>query len=189
MAEELTIREKIAKWWKGVPDKKRYIELVSALLTIPVLITVILLNLGSLKNKDEKPTSPPQRITIVPIEKDKDTSPSPTDKPQCRKEVGPVEITRPAEDQTTSDNPVCFNIEYKDERYCSVVWSYRIDNSSWSDFTDKVPCVSNLSSGNHKFELRVRSIASSDEVQLVRNFTYKGPDPTSTPTPTPASGL
>lgn len=184
---ELTISEKISKWWRGIPDKKKYIEVLSAILTVPVLITVILLNLGSLKNKDEKSTPTPQVITIVPIEKD--SKPSPTDKPQCRKEVGPVEITSPKEGQSTSDNPVCFNIEYKDERYCSVVWSYRIDNSSWSDFTDKIPCVSNLSSGDHKFELRVRSIASSDEVQLVRNFTFKGPDPTPTPTPTPSTGL
>ena len=176
--------EKFKKWYRGLPDKKRYIELISALLTIPVLLTVLLLNWDNLKGeKKEEPTPQVKETVKIVTIGQKETSPIPTVGEQCKKEVGPVEISSPKEGETVTSNPVCFNITYEDENYCSVVWSYRIDNGSWSDFTDKSVCLYNLSSGEHKFELKVKSVVSNDQVELVRNFTYDGKESEVTPTP------
>jgi len=43
------------QWYKKLPEKKIYLEFLSALLTVPVLITVILLNIINLK-KNTQPT-------------------------------------------------------------------------------------------------------------------------------------
>ncbi len=176
--------DKFRKWYRGLPDKKRYFEFLSALLTIPVLLTVILLNWGNLKGEKKEEPAPKETVKIVTVEPKE--NPTPTIGAQCKKEVGPVEISTPKENETVTANPVCFNVTYEDENYCSVVWSYRIDNSSWSDFTDKSVCVYNLSQGEHKLELRVKSVVSSDQVELVRNFNYQGTQNVVTATPTPS---
>lgn len=194
MGEEkkLTLGERFRKWYKSLPESKKYIEFLSAILAIPVLLTVLLLNYNNLKgNNKTSPTPIPQAknsVTIIPVTIDKDATPSPTSTPACKKEVGPIEITSPTEDQNVTQSPVCFNIEYKDESYCSVVWSYRIDSGAWSEYTDKSICLYNLSNGSHKFELKVKSVSSDDQTQLVRNFNYQGsnnPTVTLTPIPTP----
>ncbi len=177
--------EGFKKWYRGLPDKKRYLELLSAVLTIPVLLTVLLLNWNNIKgSKSEQKTETKETVKVITVNP-RDTSPSPTVGEQCRKEVGPVEITAPRENEEVTSNPVCLDISYKDDNYCSVVWSYRIDSANWSDFTDKAVCVYNLSAGDHKLELRVKSVVSSDQVELVRNFTYKGKETVVTATPTP----
>ncbi len=183
-------------WYRKLPDKKRYLEFLSAMLTIPVLLTIILINLGSLKNKSNENLTPtpaptavvrPQgAITVILAPTDKDASPTPTSTPQCKQEVGPVEIVTPQEGQTATQSPVCFTISYKDNSYCSVVWAYKIDGGSLSDYTDKSVCIYNLSQGSHRFELMVKSVVSSDSTSLVRNFIYQGPVPTQLPSPTPS---
>ncbi len=161
--------------------------MVTALLTIPVLLTVLLLNWGNLKgDKKEEPTPQVRETVKIVTVEPKETTPIPTAGEQCKKEVGPVEISSPKEGETVTSNPVCFNIAYEDENYCSVVWSYRIDNADWSEFTDKSICVYNLTTGEHKFELRVKSVVSSDQVELVRNFNYQGTQNVVTATPTPS---
>lgn len=190
MVEEkkLGLTARIKKWYRGLPDKKRYFELISAILAIPVLSTVLLLNLGNLRNEKEKPTPTPaakNSVTVIPVTVDKEAPATPTSTPECKKEVGPVEISSPTEDQTVTQSPVCFNVEYNDNNYCSVVWRYRINNGSWSDYADKSVCLYNLTDGQHKFELNVKSVVSDDQTNLVRNFIYQGGGSTSTPTPTP----
>lgn len=183
--------EKFKKWYRGLPDKKRYVEFVTALLTIPVLITILVLNLGSLKKEEKKEMLQSVKITVIPIEKEKPATPATTGTAQCKREVGPVEISTPKEEETVTQEPVCFTVSYKDDRYCSVVWSYRIDNGSSSDFSDKSVCLYNVTPGEHKFELRVKSVVSNDEVNLVRNFVFKtrNPTPTITPSVTPTPTL
>lgn len=185
--------EKIKNWYRGLPDKKRHVEFITALLTVPVLLTVLISNLGNI-NRDKKnqmtptPLAPTEKIIVVqpsglPV------SPSPTN-PECKKEVGPVKITSPAEGQLVNNNPVCLQISYQSEEYCGAVWSYQIDNSDWSEFTDKAICIYNLSPGPKELELRVKSSVSDDEVTLIRNFYYKSkeaPTPTSIPNLTPSS--
>ena len=51
-----TVLEKIKKWYRNLPDKKRYLEFITALLTIPVLLTVLWSNLNNLQQKGAVPT-------------------------------------------------------------------------------------------------------------------------------------
>ena len=111
---------------------------------------------------------------------------------QCESEIGPIEITSPKENETVSDNPLCFTIVRKNpnNKYCAVVWSQRINNSSWSDFTDREICIYNMDSGEKTLELKVKSIVSGAEKTLMRIFNYENatqiatPTLTNTPTPT-----
>lgn len=183
----MTIIEKVQKWWKNLPEKKKYLEIVTALLSIPVLATAILLNINNLKSKDA-PTPTPQSqgnvVTVVPVElKDKETSPTST---SCKKEVGPVEITYPQEGQTVSDNPLCVDIAQKNADYCSVEWSFKLNDGQWSSYTDKQFCFSNLPSGSQELQVRVRSTVSQDQELLERSFTYQ--NKSQSPTPATSSG-
>ncbi len=181
--------ETIKTWYRNLPDKKVYVELITAILTIPVLITVFLTNVNNLKktnqpnNYQEKVLSAnsPQVLSITPEEKinpstsqlaqTKETV-TPT-KEECKKLVGPVEIIFPKENEIVIKNPLCLDISYRKEEYCPVVWSYRINGASWSDYTDKSICLYNLEAGEKQLELRVKSIVSEDETVLRRNFIYQ----------------
>lgn len=186
--KSLSWSDRFKKWYKNLPDSKRYIEFISAILGVPVLLTVLFLNFNNLKSNKVTPAPTPAApsqivVTIVPPsggEKEREV-PTAT-QAACRKEVGPVDISAPTEDQTLTQSPVCFTISYKDNAYCSVVWAYRIDNGPWSDFTDTSVCLYNLTNGSHKFELNVKSTVSTDQTNLVRNFVFQGP---ASPTPAP----
>ncbi len=185
---------KIKDWYQALPDKKKHVEFFTALLTVPVLLTVLMINLANINNNKKEPTptpAPTEKIVIVTNPVSSTTTASPTitpgvTLPECKKEVGPVKISSPAEGQLVNKNPVCLKINYQVGEYCSVVWSYLIDNSDWSDFTDKEVCLYDMTPGPKELELRIKSSVSDDEVTLIRNFYYKNKDiPTVTPTLTP----
>lgn len=193
--------ENIKTWYRGLPDKKRYIEFITALLTVPVLLTVLISNISNINNNKKSEEKNVPTVSVSPVEKivtiteriiEKEASstptftPTPTTAKECKKEVGPVKISSPVEGQLMNNNPVCISISYQVGEYCSVNWSYRLDEGDWSDFTDKEICLFNMDPGPKSLELRVRSTQSDDEVSLIRNFYYKTKDtPTPTPTPTP----
>ncbi|MFH0979883.1 MAG: hypothetical protein V1803_02990 [Candidatus Roizmanbacteria bacterium] len=182
--------EKIKDWYRALPDKKKHVEFFTAILTVPVLLTVLMINLANINNnkKEVTPTPAPTKEIIVVTEKPTSTSTITTTPPECKKEVGTIKITTPAEGQLVNTNTVCLKISYQVGEYCSVVWSYRVDNSDWSDFTDKEICIYNMTSGPKELELKVKSSQSDDEITLIRNFYYKSkevPTPTSSPTTTP----
>jgi hypothetical protein len=201
------VLEKVKTWYRGLPDKKRYIEFITALLTVPVLLTVLISNISNInsnKKTEEKVTptiavSPTEKIITITeriVEKEASATPTftptPTTPKECKKEVGPVRISSPAEGQLMNNNPVCISVNYQTGEYCSVVWSYRLDDGDWSEFTDKEICLYNMEVGPKSLELRVKSTQSDDEVSLIRNFYYKSKEaPTATPTmtPVPTSGL
>lgn len=173
--------DKIKKWYRSLPDKKVYFELLGAVLTIPVLVTVILLNLNNLNGgKKNEPAPTPQIIRVV--EKAQNTVTSvPADvgsnqrvSPQaaCKKETGPVNISSPQEGEVTSKNPVCITIAYKTGEYCGIEWAIKIDNNAYSEFADKDVCFYNLSPGSKSVNVKVRSLEGGDELILQRNFTY-----------------
>lgn len=181
------LKEKIKKWYRALPDKKRYVEFLTAILSVPVLVTVILINLGNLNQNKSKTTT---GATATPIQIELKT-PTMADRPKmsppqeqnstptvtptssdCKKEVGPVSITSPKEGETISDSPLCIEVSYEIGEYCAVAWSYKINNSAWSSYTDKDICLYNLTSGEKTLKLKVKSIASSDEETLERNFIY-----------------
>lgn len=164
--------------YRSLPDKKQYIEFFTALLTVPVLLTVIILNVNNLKNQNKpseenKQDTRPIIITTAPNNKDeKDPTPMPSKK-ECKEEIGPISIIYPEEGSTVDDEPLNINIKYDRNTYCAVVWSYRINNGRYSDFDDKSIALFNPPNGTIVFDLRVRSLSSGDEKLLKRTFTYK----------------
>lgn len=183
--------EKIKHWWRKLPDRKPYIEFITALLSIPVLLTVILLNVGNLRQNEKKEETEnktaPVVVTITQEKKTEDEKPTPTPTKECEPVIGDTAISYPVENATIEDNPVQFAISYKKGKTCSVVWSYRINGERWSDYDDKSISIYNLPNGKIKFELRVKSVVGGEEKLLERNFNYTGGtvSPTATLTPTP----
>ncbi len=189
-ANGLSTLEKVRRWYRRLPDKKRYLEFITAFLTIPVLLTVLLSNVSNLQNqKKPEPTPTPVVTPIVntpaPTVRVTPVDPTPTNTPsaQCTPGVGPIDIVYPEENSTISDDPVCLDIPRQGGNYCSVVWSYRINGSNWSNYTDREVCMYGLSPGNKQLDLRVKSIVSGEEKILRRSFTVAG----SATTPTPAT--
>ncbi len=177
-----------------MPHKKQYIEFVTALLSIPVLLTVIILNYNNLKASDDKKleTETKPIIVTIPVEKESPEKEEPTPLPTqgvCRKEIGPVSISSPDEGETITDSPVIVSVAYDDGAYCAIVWSYRINNARWSDFDDKAIALYDPPQGQVTLDVRVKSIATGAEKRLSRAFTYQPsvtPNPTTEATPTQA---
>src|SRR3989344_7749339 len=106
--------EKFRYWYRILPDKKRYLEFITALLTIPVLLTVIYTNWASIRSDKKSETTPTpeksEKIVIITqkeeIEKSNSPTPHPTAEPtltpineSCKKEVGQIKIKRPTEEE------------------------------------------------------------------------------------------
>lgn len=187
--------EKVKHWYRALPEKKRYLEFITALLSIPVLLTVVISNVLSLQSRNQTPTPtatpqvsttsiPTPRLTVIPTGINTEPSPTATPSLQCKKEIGPIEIAYPEENSMISTDPVCLDIVREGTDYCAVVWSYRINGSAWSDYTDKSICMYGLPPGEKKLELRVKSIVTGTETILRRTFTIPSPTPTAAPTST-----
>lgn len=164
---------------KGFTHRKHHLDLVIALITVPVLLTVLFTNLLNLQRNTKNTNAEP--IIIKEGSSNTDTTPVvrtekiiQTDSPSCKKEVGPVDITFPKEGETVTDNPVCITIKHDNENYCSVVWSYRINGGTWSEYGSNSVCLYNMPQGDIKFDLRVQSTTSNDQTNLSRSFTYEG---------------
>ncbi len=177
---------------KKVPERKHYLEFVTAALSIPVLLTVILVNINNLNSSKRSPeltpapSTPPREIIIrenTGIPNVQPTTVTPTSTELCIKEVGPISIVSPREGETVTDNPVNFVIRH-DNKYCAVVWSYRINNGSWSEYSSNAPSIYNMPNGNVRFQLRVQSTVSTDTDSIELSFTYQGGGVVSTPTTT-----
>jgi len=199
----ITMLEKFRHWYRILPDKKRYLEFVTALLTIPVLLTVIYTNMVSIREDKKSNTTPTpeksEKIVIIREDENKENEKSNTPTPiptlelsptqstkECKKEVGPVKISSPSEEEIVQDDLICVKIDYTVGEFCSVAWSYKLDDNKWSDYTSSPFCFSKLDPGKHELDLRVQSVASSDEVTLERTFyikTKEAPSPTPTPLP------
>lgn len=170
---------------KVLSPKKQHLELLTAILSIPVLVTVIILNLYSLNNiKDPKakmtPAPQPEKIFInVPVTSgdqgsSHNTTTVVTTNAPCKKQLGPANIDTPAENETVIDNPTAITISYDDSIYCAAVWSYRINGGKWSDYDNKSIALYNLPQGKIKAEVKIKSIVTGDEKTLTRNFVYNG---------------
>lgn len=176
---------KVTDWYKDLPDKKKYVEFVTAILSVPVLVTVIISNVNNLKGGEVQGDTTPTPTTIIkyvtgekqdPERNEKPTeTPTPTISPtsgDCKKEVGPVGIAYPGDGETVTENPVTVSVSYQIGEYCAAVWSYRINGGVWSPFDDKSFALYGMAAGEKHLELRVKSIASTDEELLNRTFNY-----------------
>src|SRR3989344_5210803 len=182
--------ESISRSWsrlkksiKEFHTKKPHIEFFTALLTIPVLLTVIILNMNNLRANDNNKEEPKNETIVItqaaPEEKEIIIT-----KEACKAGIGDVSIANPDENENVSDNPLMIDIDYDAGDFCAVVWSYRINNGSWSSYDDRSIALYNLPNGDVKFELRVKSVVGNSQKTLTRNFVYSGVQATQTPTPT-----
>lgn len=175
----MNVLRKIKAWIKKLPDRKNHLDFIAAVLSIPVLLTVVTLNLMNLSDKNKSKKEEAEKPIIVQtVENKVEKTPVPTEKPEsttskepCKKDVGPISISYPKEGDKVVDNPVCFIIKYEDPNYCSVVWSYRINLGNWSEYSGNSVCLYDVPPGDVKFDLRVQSTASNDQESLTRNFT------------------
>lgn len=181
--------------YRGLPDKKQYIEFFTALLSVPVMLTVIVLNLNNLRGANKAPAPAPQQKEVpvyITTQPDKEssndtattsriTTPAQTNE-VCTKGIGPISIDYPEEGTTVSDNPLSIDINYQQGNYCSVVWAYRINGGPYSDYDDKSIALYNPPNGKITLQVKVKSLVTSDETTLTRIFTYTGNGTVPTPT-------
>lgn len=192
----MILLQRLKDWFAKLPDKKKYLELITAFLSIPVLLTVLLTNVSQIKKTTSQPqteittNAPTKEIIIREITKIIEPTTEPVE--ACIPEVGMISVQSPKDDETVTQNPFTIDIVYTDDQYCPVVWAYRMNTSSWSAYTNKSIDIYNLEPGQKKLEIKVRSTISKEEKILSRNFIYdppvnKVPTPTITPifTPTP----
>ncbi len=184
--------ERVRRWYRGLPDKKRYFEFITAFLSIPVLLTVLISNVSNIRNDNEKPattpTAVPVTVTVVPATPtvgspvNGTATPSPTagqtPVPSCTPGIGEITLNYPTEGSTVTGNPVCLEITRKSAGFCAVVWSYRVDGGSWSEYTDRDICIYGLPPGKKDLDVRVKSIVNGEQILLERTFTVDGPTPT-----------
>lgn len=165
--------------YRSLPDKKQYIEFFTAALTVPVLLTVIIINLNNLRssNKSAQITPAPVQdrpiIVNYPSISEKTTVVAPSTE-ACKQAIGPISIDYPGENDVISDNPVQIKINYVKGSYCAVVWAYRINDGKFSDYDDKSIALYNPPQGTIRFQLKVKSIVTGEEKNLTRTFTYRG---------------
>jgi hypothetical protein len=180
--------EKFKRYIRAVPKRKHYLEFFVAMLSIPVLLTAILINLANLRSDDTKKNTEPQSIIISYAPGRSDEGKSDTTKPtgaECKKTVGPINISYPDEGDIVTNNPLEVTIDYdRTGEYCAIVWSYRINGGRWSDFDDKSLALYNLPNGQKTFELRIKSVAGGGEKILKRTFDYQGTETQPTVAPT-----
>ncbi|MBI2420706.1 MAG: hypothetical protein HYV38_01325 [Candidatus Levybacteria bacterium] len=132
------LRKKFSSFKRGAKEfhtKKPQLEFFTALLTIPVLLTVIILNLNNLRGNQNK-SATPTPVVITQTAKDDEINQAQTTPTQgpCEPGIGEISIDSPEENENVSDNPVMVDINYKAGDFCAVVWSYRINNGRYSDY-------------------------------------------------------
>jgi hypothetical protein len=167
-------------------EKKPIIEFIVAVLSIPSILLLLLLNLKALTNNSNAKLTPTPTGSISvpgtnnsffsrPVTREPKTTLLPNEsQAPCIKGLGPVSITAPNEGDIVSSNPVEVDIAYDDSKYCSAVWSYSINGSNWSDYNNTSVALYNLPNGPIRFQLRIKSLTNSDSTTLTKNFTYEG---------------
>lgn len=174
--------KKLRYSYRSLPDKKQYIEFFTALLSVPVLLTVIILNLNNLKGKEEEPKVKDTVPIVVTIPESKTTIIPQTSSAACKKGIGPISISSPEANEVIEDNPVQISIDYDQGEYCAAVWAYSINNGRYSDYSSSSIALYNPPNGTIRFQLKVKSVVTGEEKILNRSFTYQGSaSPTTTP--------
>jgi hypothetical protein len=183
-------------------SKKPLIEFVVTVLSIPSIILILILNYNAIKNQDNtKPTPTPVQNPITtginskfpnffsePVKKETQPTQQPSSSQgPCNRSLGPVTIDSPNEGDTISTNPVEVDISYDNADYCSAVWSYSVNGSNWSPYDNNSVALYNLPNGPVTFQLKVKSLTSSDQTTLTRHFTYNGGSTMVTPASSSAS--
>lgn len=188
--------KKILVSYRLLPQRKQYLEFLTALLSIPVLLTVMILNINSLHslsgNNNAKISNTPtvnqrEKVIVVTGTTQNPTGVSMTPVP-CDQKFAQITISYPQEGVTISDNPLPIDISAPQSDQCGVTWSYKVNGGNWSMYDTHSISLYNLSSGNIEIDIRVKNTQGLQKV-LIRHFIYQGgitiPTPTLTATPTP----
>lgn len=168
--------------YQVIPEKKRWFDVITAALTIPVLLTVIISNILSIQSKRgdgnqvaaSTPTNSQQPINIHVDAPASSTSASsqPSTSPMCQEGVPDIAIVFPQESQTVGGDPVCIVHTGGSGNFCSLNWSYRVNNRDWTDTSNQPVCLYNMADGQVVFELRVTG--ENGETKTVRRaFIYQ----------------
>lgn len=170
---------------RKIPATKPHLELIAAILTPIVLITVIILNFTSLVKNAKSPQLTPTPTPIIETRTVIQKVPVvvtnvPTSSSACAPGIGNLSIDLPKEGDNVSTNPLCITISYQSNNHCGVVWAYRINGNSWSDYSNNAVCLYNMPPGPVTFDLQAKSLVNTDTITLERHFTYT---PTTTPVP------
>ncbi|MEI8068020.1 MAG: hypothetical protein WCG91_03705 [Candidatus Shapirobacteria bacterium] len=193
------ILTKLKKWYGRLHDKKRHVELITAALSVPMMLTVILVNLNNINAQKNKPeeTQTPTPIQVIIDNPDKSiattstgqkTTIAPT-KTECKKEIGPIEILSPQEGEIISTDKVCINIS-TNTQYCPVTWSYKLGTDNWSEFNNNDICLYNLTPGKKQLQIKIKSAVVDKVITLQRNFIYQNSSqisPIASPSATPSN--
>lgn len=179
---------------RAIPKRKHYLEFVTATLSIPVLATAILINIGNLQNDTTRKNTEPEKIIVTyapreqaqaPQQPQQQVTTAPVTTEACDKSLGPVAISYPDEGDIVTDNPLDVEIKHDETgKYCAIVWSYRLNDGKWSDYDDKSLALYNVPNGPKTLEIRVKSVATGEEEILKRTFDYQGTEVQATITPT-----
>lgn len=174
--------------YRSLPDKKQYIEFFTAILSVPVLLTVIILNVNNLKgNKDENKDTKEMAPIVVTIAESKNDPVVQSTSAACKKGIGSISIAAPEANEVVEDNPVQISIDYDQGDYCAVVWAYSINGGRFSDYSSNSIALYNPPNGSIRFQLKVKSVVTGEEKVLNRSFTYQGSDVSPTTTPVASS--
>lgn len=173
--------KKIRASFIKITSRKHFLDFFIAMISIPVLVTALITNISNLQAKNGKTAETTTTQKEVIIREVPSNNPPATNQvvatvtpiESCKKEIGPISISSPEENEEITDNPVCITIKHDNQNYCTVVWSYRINGGSWSEYSNNSVCLYNVPNGKVKFDLRVQSTVSDDQESLTRNFTYK----------------
>lgn len=193
--------EKIKKVYQDLPEKKKYIELISAAVSLPVMVTVLMLNLNNLRQtkstSNSTPTPSLSQITPTPSltpvisttpRLSPTLTPTPTITPTpavCNPDVSSVDFVTPTDNQLISSNSLTIDLTDPATGFCNYLWSYTIDGANWSEYTDKAVSIYNLSPGTKKIQVKVKSIVGTSTKLLSRTVTIQSSSsPTLTPSPT-----
>lgn len=192
---------KFIEWYKALPTKKSHVEFITAVLSVPVMLTVIILNLNNLNQQKKQTVNEkisPIQVIITGNKESGEKTPlntviEPTDTPaplSCIKEVGMVSVLFPRENEVVRTDPLCITIATQ-SGYCPLIWSYNLDDSGWSDYTDRNICLYNLTNGNKTVQVKIKNSVSQDSTTLQRSFIYqRNNEPTPTlPVASPSAQL
>ncbi len=175
--------------------RKGWVDWVIALLTIPVLLTIVFSNILTIREKNNIPENSTPQASQQPINivvENPTIKPSPQvsvtpSVPVCKDGLPTYEIVTPQENALVTGDPVCLVFVAQEDRYCSVRWAFRVNNTNWSPFTSQPVCLYNMKSGPVTVEVKFRA-ENDDEQIYTRKFTYQdGLSVTPSPTPTTSS--
>lgn len=185
MAESLWEKQK--NLLRALPNKKQYIEFFTAILSVPIMVTVLVLNINNLKPKEATPPASEAKKEVIIISPSEKQAIIQTPTKACNEDLPVVEITSPQDGERVTNRPVCITPQIEEGDFCSVVWRYNVDNSSWSEYDNKAFCLYDLPQGKTTVRLQVKSIVTGEQREIIREFVYAGPGNTPAPTTPSAS--